>query len=322
MSTTGVKARLRGISAASERVIWTSGNNGTILRTEDGGRSWQAVAPPDTASLDFRDIDAVSERTAYALSIGPGDASRIYRTDDGGSTWTLQFTNQDPEAFFDAMAFSNGRRGFAVSDSVRGQLVILETSDGARWSRVPPGNLPGALPGEGAYAASGTNIAIHGRSIWIGTSASRVIRSADDGRTWTVSTTPLPTGSSAGIFSIAFRDARNGIVVGGDYRKEQAPTGTAALTGDAGASWTPIRGLGGFRSAVLFLTGPKNTVVAVGPSGADYSEDHGRTWRAIDGPGFHTIATAAGSDTAWAAGENGTVAQLRFDDRAATPGPR
>jgi hypothetical protein len=137
-----------------------------------------------------------------------------------------------------------------------------------------------------------------------------------------MSTTPLPTGSSAGIFSIAFRDARNGIVVGGDYRKEQAPTGTAALTGDAGASWTPVRGLGGFRSAVLFLTGPKNTVVAVGPSGADYSEDHGRTWRAIDGPGFHTIATAAGSDTAWAAGENGTVAQLRFDDRAATPGPR
>ena len=50
---------------------------------------------PAPTTLDFRDIDAVDERTAYVLSIGDGDASRIYKTTDGGRTWTLQFRNTD-----------------------------------------------------------------------------------------------------------------------------------------------------------------------------------------------------------------------------------
>jgi photosystem II stability/assembly factor-like uncharacterized protein len=70
--TSGVSARLRGVSAVSDRVAWASGAKGTILRTADGGRSWQPLSIPDTAALDFRDIDALSDRIAYVLSIGPG----------------------------------------------------------------------------------------------------------------------------------------------------------------------------------------------------------------------------------------------------------
>src|SRR6185503_15276030 len=142
--------RLRGVSAVSSRVAWASGAQGTVLRTTDGGRSWQRVAVPDAEKLDFRDVDAISERVAYALSIGSGESSRIYKTVDGGRRWELQFANKDPGVFLDAMAFWDPGRGIAFSDSVDGRLVILTTVDGGRaWQRVPAEALPPALPGEG-----------------------------------------------------------------------------------------------------------------------------------------------------------------------------
>ncbi|MGH9372568.1 MAG: WD40/YVTN/BNR-like repeat-containing protein [Vicinamibacterales bacterium] len=303
--------RLRGISAVSERVVWASGAGGTVIRTEDGGTSWKALRVPDAETLDFRDVDAVDERTAYVLSIGHGDASRIYKTTDAGATWVLQFRNEDSKAFFDAMVFSDRRTGFALSDAVDGQLVLSRTTDGARWSRVLAKDLPPALAGEGAYAASGTNLAIQGDSIWFGTTASRVIRSTDRGVTWTAASTPLPSGTSAGIFSIAFRDRLHGIVVGGDYKKENEAIDNAAVSADGGATWALVKGLGGFRSAVAFIPS-SNVVVAVGPSGSDYSTDGARTWQPIDGPGFHTLSVAPGSRHAWAGGENGTVARIEF----------
>ena len=251
MMQTGVTARLRGISAVSDRVIWASGSDGTVIRTQDGGKSWKTLPVPGAETLDFRDIDAVDELTVYVLSVGNGDASRIFKTIDRGVTWIPQFRNQNQQAFFDAMAFSDPRTGFALSDAVDGQFVLIRTVDGGeRWSRVPPETLPAPLAGEGAYAASGTNLAIQGNHIWFGTSLSRVLRSTDRGRTWAAATTPIPTGTSAGIFSIAFRDRLHGIVVGGDYKKENEAVDNAAVSDDGGATWTIVKGLGGFRSAV------------------------------------------------------------------------
>ncbi len=107
--SSGVTSRLRGVSAVNERVVWASGSQGTVIRSQDGGTSWQRLTVPDAEKLDFRDVDAVDERTAYVLSIGNGDASRIYKTSDAGATWTLQFRNEDPKAFFDAMTFRDAR---------------------------------------------------------------------------------------------------------------------------------------------------------------------------------------------------------------------
>src|SRR6185436_9352763 len=91
--TSGVASRLRGVSAVSERVVWASGEKGTVLRTADGGATWTKLTVPDAAALDFRDVDAVSDSTAYLLSIGKGTASRIFKTTDAGAHWQKQFTN-------------------------------------------------------------------------------------------------------------------------------------------------------------------------------------------------------------------------------------
>lgn len=321
----GATARLRGVSAVSDRVAWASGAGGTVLRTTDGGATWQPRPVPDASRLDFRDVDAIDDAVAFVLSIGSGDASRIYRTTDGGATWALQFANPDPKAFFDAMAFWDATRGVAFSDSIDGRFVIIVTRDGGRtWSHVPAAALPPALPNEGAFAASGTNVAVYGRDhIWIGTGAaekSRVLRSTDGGRSWAIADTPLASGPSAGIFSIAFRDARHGIVVGGDYKQEGHAVDNVAITADGGATWTlsgsqgaggtGSQGLSGFRSVVAPVPGAPGSWLAVGPSGADMSTDDGRTWREVDGPGFHAFSFAPGTRTGWGVGERGAVAKF------------
>ena len=315
--TSGVTARLRGVSAVNERVAWASGSGSTVLRTTDGGATWQKLTVTSD-TLDFRDVDAIDADTAYALSIGNGPASRIYKTTDAGATWTMQYKSDDQKVFLDAMSFWDANNGIVFGDSVDGQLYILLTDNGGRtWTRVPPASLPPALEGEGAFAASGTNIAVFGKThAWIGTGAgakARVLRTADRGRTWQVADTPLAAAQSAGIFSIAFRDAKHGIVVGGDYRKEQEAVDNLAVTSDGGATWKLVKGLSGFRSVVAYVPGTnKPALLALGPAGGDYSLDNGQTWSRIAGPGFDTFSFVPRKPTGWAAGANGTLGKLVF----------
>lgn len=315
VQTSGVNVRLRGVSAVSERVAWASGAGSTVLRTTDGGTTWQKLTVTSDA-LDFRDVDAVDAKTAYVLAIGNGPASRIYKTTDAGKTWSMQFKNEDPKVFLDAMSFWDANNGIVFGDSVDGQLYLLTTSNGGRvWSRIPTANLPPALENEGAFAASGTNIAVFGKShAWIGTGAAskaRVLRTSDRGRTWQVSDTPLAAGRWSGIFSIAFRDSQHGIIAGGDYRKEQEAVDNLAVTNDGGITWTMVKGLSGFRSVVAYVPGTK-TVVALGPSGGDYSTDDGQTWQRIGGPGFDTFSFVPRKAIGWGAGANGAIGRLQF----------
>lgn len=313
--SSGVTARLRGVSAVNERVAWASGSGSTVLRTTDGGTTWQKLKVTDDA-LDFRDVDAIDETTAYVLSIGNGPASRIYKTTDAGATWTLQFKNEDPKAFLDAMSFWDAEHGLVFGDSIDDKFDILTTSNGGKnWTRLATEKLPAALNGEGAFAASGTNIAVFGKNhAWIGTGAgakARVLRTTDRGRTWQVADTPLAAGQSTGIFSIAFRDTKHGVIVGGDYTKEREAVNNLAFTTDGGVTWTLAQGLTGFRSVVAYVPGTK-TIVAIGPAGSDYSMDDGKTWKPIEGPGFDTFSFVRGKKIGWGAGAKGTIGVLKF----------
>lgn len=245
LKETGVTARLRGLSPVSRNVVWASGSGGTVLRTVDGGRTWQNVSPPDTAALQFRDIEAFDANRAVALSIGAGTDSRVYRTEDGGRTWAETFRNDEPQAFYDCMAFFDRRHGLAMSDPVDGRFRILATEDGGRsWQVLPPDGMPEALPGEAGFAASGQClVASGGRDVWLasgGAERARVFHSRDRGRTWTVADAPIPAGDPArGVFGLAFRDRHRGIAVGGDYRPEQQSPSAARPRVTAAPPGTP-----------------------------------------------------------------------------------
>ena len=126
-------ASLRGLSVVSEKIIWASGAGGTVIRTIDGGKTWNVIVVPGAEKLDFRDIEAFDANTAYVLSIGNGESSRIYKTTDGGKTWNLQFKNTNEKAFFDAIACWDRNNCIAMSDPVDGQFPIISTTDGKNW---------------------------------------------------------------------------------------------------------------------------------------------------------------------------------------------
>ena len=310
---TGTDAQFRGLSAVSKNVAWVSGQRGTVLRTVDGGRNWLQAGPPDTADLDFRDIEAFDAKTAVALSIGNGESSRIYRTGDGGRTWTETFRNTEPAGFYNCLAFWDASNGLAVGDPVDGEFRVLTTADGGRtWTRVT--GLPPALAGEYEFSASGQCVTVAGRKdAWLatgGASVARVLHSADRGRTWTVSETPLVSSESAGVFAVAFRDPRTGIAIGGDYANPTSGTDALALSRDGGKTWRlPVTAPAGYRSAVTYHPFLPSALIAVGPTGSDLSLDGGRHWRQFYDGSFDSVDCAR-DGACWASGARGAVGTL------------
>jgi photosystem II stability/assembly factor-like uncharacterized protein len=305
-------ASLRGVSAVDERVVWASGSGGTWLRTIDGGATWHSGKVPGAESLDFRGIRAFDARTAYLMSSGSGDKSRIYFTKDGGAQWKLLFSNAEPKGFFDSIAFWDQAHGVVVGDVVEGGADILTTADGGvTWERQ---KTPIALPGEGSFAASNTCLFVRGPSeAWYvtgGSGAGRVFHSVDQGRTWTGITTPIRNDSaSAGIFSIAFGAGGVGMIVGGDYAKDKENQANIAITTNGGGSWTaPSERPGGFRSAVAWIASRKMWIVT-GTSGSDISIDEGRTWRTFDTGSYNALSFAS-DGTGWAVGARGRIARF------------
>ncbi len=307
-----VESDFRGLCAVSDKIAWVSGTKGTVGRTTDGGTTWQFTTVAGAEKLDFRDVEAFGESTATILSIGPGEDSRIYKTLDGGKSWSLQFQNTHRDAFYDALAFWDEQNGLALSDPVKGQYRLIVTADGgATWTPLPTDNMPAALKGEGAFAASGTCLVTHGeKEAWFvtgGAKFARVFHTADRGRHWTVSETPIAGGvESAGAFSIAFRDRDHGIIVGGDYRKPQEGGATAAMTTDGGKTWKRIDPPLPFRSGVAWA---KDRWVAVGTSGSSVSRDDGATWVELDRENANSVGFANTGD-GWLVGPRGRIARF------------
>jgi photosystem II stability/assembly factor-like uncharacterized protein len=312
LTPTGSNASLRGLSAVSGDVAWASGSLGTVLRTVDRGGTWQQVGPPGTTNLQFRDIEAFDANRAVILSIGEGSDSRVYATADGGRTWTLTFVNAEPEAFYDCMTFFDDRRGLALSDPVNGRFRIIATDDGG-WSwHIVDADMPPALPGEFAFAASGQClVSDHGHRAWFGTGGSaqaRVFRSDDRGLTWTVHATPIRSGPTAGINALAFHGEQHGLAVGGDFVPGAPSPDALALTDDGGSSWQLVADAPNqYRSGAAWVDG--RAAVAVGPTGSDVSQDGGLSWQRFDNGSFHTV-DCANPSACWASGALGRAGYL------------
>jgi photosystem II stability/assembly factor-like uncharacterized protein len=323
--TSGIDSNLRGVSVAYapgknkgvlQPVIWACGSNGVILKSVDEGKTWQRMLVADSDTLDFRGIVAFNAFTAYVMAIGEGDKSRIYKTTDGGQTWNLQFTGDRKEVFLDSIACLSERECIALGDPIDRKFLLLKTTDGEHWSPLSTENMPAALPGEGAFAASNSCIALSGeKEIFFGTGgpAARIFHSTDGGLTWTVARTPLVQGNpSSGIFSVRL-DAKNKVlVVGGDYKELNYSERVAAYSSDAGETWElAARQPGGYRSAVAHMHDGR--WVAVGPTGEDITQDNGAHWKHTDSLNLNA-AEILDMGTGWAVGPKGTIA--RFVDQS------
>jgi photosystem II stability/assembly factor-like uncharacterized protein len=306
---------LRGLSVVSKNIVWASGSKGTVLRTLDGGEHWEIRKVRGAETLDFRDVVAFNGNIALIMSSGAGDASRVYLTIDGGVTWKLVLSNPDQTGFFDAMKFWNRQHGILLGDPVRGHFTVFTTADGGlTWTKV---NQPAALKEEGAFAASGTCLALYGtREAWFGSGGpggGRVFHTSDRGQSWTVAVTPLSGQvATAGIFSLKFIDSKHGIAVGGNYKQPEKTSGSLAVTSDNGKAWrVPSVGVtGGFRSGLAYVR-QERLLIAVGTIGSDLSFDLGMSWKPFSQDNLNAIANSGRN--VWAVGPKGTILKLAFD---------
>ncbi len=315
----GTAARLQAVSVVNEQVVWASGVSATVTRSLDGGATWRTSIVPGPSDLEFRDIHAVSADTAFILSSGTGDASRIYRTTDGGRSWTLQFSNEEPEAFFDCFDFWDSSNGLAYSDAVNGELIVVRTTDGERWRRLPRLTLPPARGSEGGFASSGTCLLAQGdQRAWIGTGAgdtARVLSTLDRGATWYAAELPIISGTpNSGVFSLAFFDENHGLALGGSLADTAAFTNNVAVTRDAGQTWA-LAGHPAFVGAVYgasVVPGmPTNTVVAVGPKGMSFSVDGAQTWAPLATLSHWAVAFAS-PRAGWSVGPEGRITKISW----------
>jgi photosystem II stability/assembly factor-like uncharacterized protein len=322
--TSGTTAELRGLSVVGSRVVWASGTGGRVVRSTDAGATWRVDSVAGASGLDLRAIHAASASEAWAISAGPAEEgqARIFETRDGGGHWTLRWSTDAKGVFIDAIAFWDARHGIVLGDPVDGRIFVLATDDAGRtWKRLPP-DAPAMLPGEAAFAASGSCLVVEGpRRAWIGTgggATARVLRSLDRGRSWRAVEAPVRAGgASAGIFSLAFRDARHGVAVGGDYREAHEGGANVAVTRDGGRSWSAARGPlpPAYLSGVAYATGagaqPSATLVAVGLAGTALSTDDGQRWRMVDSVAYNSVRFAGG--VGFAAGPAGRIARWEAD---------
>ena len=311
----GTTNRLQAISPVNDQIAWASGVGGTYAVTTNGGATWHSAVVPGAEALQFRDVEGLTAKKAYLLAAGTGTDSRIYKTEDGGEHWTLQFQNEDPNAFYDCFSFWNPRRGVTMSDAANGVFPVIRTTDGETWTNI--GNrLPAAQAGEAAFAASGTCVATQGNDLaWIatgGAAKARILATTDGGDTWTAYDTPVVQGTaSSGGISVAFRDALHGILGAGELAVTDAFSDNVATSGDGGKTWQ-LAQHPTFTGSIygLAYVPHTTTVIATGPVGASWTPDEGAHWFALDTATNYWAVAFASSKAGWLVGTDGRIAKV------------
>jgi photosystem II stability/assembly factor-like uncharacterized protein len=305
------KASFRGLSVVNAKIIWASGTEGTVIDTVDGGKTWSVLTVSGAEKLDFRGIKAFDANTAVIISSGPAEKgqAKIFHTTDGGKNWKQVFEEKRSGIFFDAIAFWDKRNGIVLSDPVDGKFALFITGDGGlTWKQLPASAVPAGLLNEGAFAASNSCLVVEGtNNVWFatgGASVARVFHSSDRGKTWQVAETPMhPRNASSGIFSLAFRDAKNGIAAGGDYQKpEGSDLPNIMRTNDGGKTWQaaePTNPGGVYFSSVAVH---REEVLAGGIKGIWIRDGE---WKNESTENINTVVV--GTHVSWAVGPKGIV---------------
>jgi photosystem II stability/assembly factor-like uncharacterized protein len=317
-------ANLRGIHSVNGLVAWASGASGTVLRTVNGGARWEKCAtPPGAEQLDFRGIWAWDASNAMVMSSGPGDQSRVYQTTDGCAHWTEELGNSEKKGFWDSLSFQtqdfgmlgDEKTGVLIGDPIHGHFDTQVMVLGHGWF-IDDASCA-ARPDESAFAASNSSVFVFGsRRYVVGTGGkggprillSPLLASRDSTKGCREASIPVAGGTdSAGVFSLAFRDLKNGLAVGGDYKKPDAFAGTAAWTADGGRHWTAAsKPPHGYRSAVAWYADAK-TWIAAGTNGSDISRDDGKTWQRLDDGNWNALSLP------YIVGPGGRIGRLRAD---------
>jgi len=307
-------------------------DDGVILKTEDGGRTWTHQASGTTE--DLLGVDALDEYTAYAV----GEANTLLRTDDGGRSW--RDPRRYPGGHSSAVVLTDvyllsGDTAVVVGGTARSSqyelygyvATYLRTTDGGISWTTP--SYPADLERINSvdFVDDQVGIAVGGclsYSPYYGTYtiSSIVTRTFDGGITWVKEESPFDIGPEPygiepwgmRVWDVAFYDEVHAAIVAG----EGVPI---ALSSDEGGSWSTTNGsICGFEEQSITYV-DADTLVAVGQGSVIRSTDGGLRWEfvySIEGEVgcFCLKSVSAWEDTVVAVGCDSTI--LRSDDGGAT----
>jgi|GEM_PF-2910074 len=291
--SSGTSQRLNWVKAVSDQIAWIAGNNGTILRTINGGNNWWNAAV-NLPVVNYWCIDAMDDLRAIVPVYTQDPVSTvytasIYKTIDGGSNWVKKYEKND--VFINTVKMFDSMNGIALADPVQGKWLVLSTSDGGEtWT--PQSNAPVQKEGElGNFGSCWQSI----DKGWFGTDKPRAY--ALSGSSWT----ELPVALLDHVNTLSFDESGNGMA--GDTN-----TGKMVRTRNWGQNWeamtpseTAFSWIAYFNQR-FWLTATKNLYS---------STDLGTTWNleatAADNLRHMSFTTAASGLYGWAVGRSGTI---------------
>ena len=304
----GTNISIRGLSVVDNHTIWASGSAGMVGRSTDGGTTWKWIKVKGFEKTDFRDIEAFNNKTAVIM--GVDTPAYILRTTDGGDTWKTVYENNTKGMFLDAMEFWNEESGIVVGDPINNKFYITRTFDGGKtWQEIPPQNYPLADSGEACFASSGTNIRKLNKqeAVFVsgGVKSRMFIR---DNRI----ELPIVQGKeTTGANSVAVKNSKIMIVVGGDFTAKDSVGKNCCITIDGGKTFFfPTTPPHGYRSCVEYID--KTQWISCGLNGTDISNDEGKNWNWISRESFNVCRKAKKGKAVFFAGGAGRIGKLVY----------
>jgi hypothetical protein len=217
------------------------------------------------------------------------------------------------------MDFADKNHGMILGDPIKGKFLLMETVDGGdNWKIFD--NRPNALPGEAAFAASGTCLRFDQHSIAIitGGSYSRLLSCSSDyyPLKWSYNETLIKHGKqSQGAFSLS--DTYGKVIVGGDYKNDHLTDSVAEYYFYSGIEISNDNGVflskkppSGFQSCVEFIK--DDTFLSTGTPGSNITTDGGKTWTKIDGASYNVCRKAKHGKLVLLAGDSGKIGVLKL----------
>jgi len=239
--------------------VW---GNGSLLRTTDGGDSWELTSSVDLGIVN--DADFAGDQTGWAAcSFGSSESGgAIAATTDGGVTWKTQkaLPGADGSGGFSDVSSPSTERCYALKWGA-GEGVWATEDGGSEWALRPLPHIAG-----GQFTSYWDIDFPTGTTGWAVGDAGTILKTSDGGATWT----KQASGVSAQLTALDFVTARVGFAVGSN--------GRILRTRDGGSHWAKLTsGTQKRLSAVCFVDASHGWVV--GSSGARLRTlDGGRTW--------------------------------------------
>jgi photosystem II stability/assembly factor-like uncharacterized protein len=306
-------ASIRGMAVINDSIAWISGSKGAIAITHNGGKSWDWQQVKGFEKADFRAIEAFSDKEAIIMS--SGTPALVLKTIDGGANWQVKYKNTDTSYFFDAMGFTDHLHGYILGDPVGNKFLIMETRDGGEtWNIFK--NLPDALPGEAAFAASGTCLRVNKDKLTIASGGTTSVEltlttRGSSANSWQQKKLPFPhQKASQGAFSVAINGSSE-VFVGGDYANDKRSDSVACYTVNSSSKFIfPKQGPASFQSCVEYAG--SDIFISTGTSGSNITMDGGKTWVKVDDNSFNVCGKAKHGKLILLAGNGGKTGILKL----------